>query len=69
MVNKTMNEHVLPTHVETIAFTITFDLRMSQGGFNAFALVFNCINTKREPFHVIIGIFEVHETSRVATTM
>jgi hypothetical protein len=42
---------------------------MSQGGFNAIALVFNCTNTKWEPFHVIIGIFEVHETSRVATTL
>jgi hypothetical protein len=42
---------------------------MSQGGFNAIALVFNCTNTKWEPFHVRIGIFEVHETLRVATTM
>ncbi len=34
--------------------------------FDTFALVVNYINSKREPCHIMIGIFEVYETSIVA---
>jgi hypothetical protein len=39
---------------------------MSRGTFDTFALVVNYINKKWECCHVIVGIFEVHETSGVA---
>jgi hypothetical protein len=39
---------------------------MSRKGFDTFALIMNYINKKWEPCHVIVGIFEIHETLRVA---
>jgi hypothetical protein len=39
---------------------------MSWGGFiNIFALVVNYSNRRHEPCHVIIGIFDVHKTSKI----
>jgi hypothetical protein len=52
--------------VDAIIVITIFNLWMSQGGFNMFALVVNYINKKWEPCHVTMTIFEVHETSRVA---
>jgi hypothetical protein len=48
--------------VDAIIVITTFDLWMSGGGFNMFALVVNYINKKWEPCHVTTTIFEVHET-------
>jgi hypothetical protein len=62
MVNKTMEHHVLPTLANAITVIATFDMWMLRGCFNTFVLVVNYINKKREPCHVIVGIFEVHET-------
>ncbi len=64
MVNKTMECHVFLTFVDAIIVITTFDLWMFQGGFDMFILVVNYINKKWEPCHVIMGVFEVHETSR-----
>jgi hypothetical protein len=66
MVNKTMERHVFPTLVDATVIRTTFDLWMSRGSFDKFAMVVNYINKKWEPCHVIVGIFEVHETLRVA---
>jgi hypothetical protein len=66
MVSKTMERHVLPTLADATTIIATFDLWMSRKGFDTFALVMNYINKKWEPCHVIVGIFEVHETLRVA---
>jgi hypothetical protein len=66
MVNKTMEHHVFPTFVDATIVITTFDLWMSQGGFDMFVLVVNYINKKWEPCHVIAIIFYVHETLRVA---
>jgi hypothetical protein len=35
-------------------------------GFDTFVMVVNPINTSWEPTHVIIGIFEIHNTTSVA---
>ncbi len=39
-----------------------FDLQMSRGGVDTFALVINYLNESWMPQHVSIGLFEVHET-------
>jgi len=62
MVSKTMERHVLLTFIDATTIIATFDLWMSQGSFDTFALVVNYINKKWEHCHVIVGIFEIHET-------
>jgi len=69
MVNKTMDCHVFLALVEVIIVIATFNLWMSCEGFDTFALVVNYINSKCEPCHITIGIFEVHETSIVAMVL
>jgi hypothetical protein len=44
----------------------TFDLWMSCGGFDSFTLMVKYINSKWEPCHITINIFEVHEIFGVA---
>jgi hypothetical protein len=46
-----------------------FDLWMSHSGFDTIVLVVNYINKQWVPFHVIVGIFEVHETTRVVMAL
>jgi hypothetical protein len=41
---------------------------MSHGGHDTFAMVVSFINNLWEPTHVIVGIFEVHNTIDVAIT-
>ncbi len=43
-----MDCHVFITFAETITMIVTFDLWMSCGGFDTFALVVNYINSKWE---------------------
>jgi hypothetical protein len=57
MVNKTMERHVLLTFINATTIIATFDLWMSQRGFDMSALVVNYINKKWEPCHVTVGIF------------
>jgi hypothetical protein len=64
-----MERRVFLTLTDATTVIATFDLWMSRGSFDAFALVVNYINKKWEPCHVIVGIFEVHETSGVAMTI
>jgi hypothetical protein len=59
-----MEWHVFPPLAKAIIVLATFDLLMSQDGFDTFALVVKYINKKWEPCYDI-GIFEVHKTSRV----
>ncbi len=63
-VNKTMEHHVLLAFIDAIIVTTAFDSWMSWGGFDTFVLVMNYINKKWESCHVIVGIFDVHETLR-----
>lgn len=62
MVEKTLEQHVFPTFVETTIIITIFDLWMSWSGFNTFDLVINYINKKCKLCHVTIGIFKIHET-------
>jgi hypothetical protein len=59
-----MDCHILHALAKAITMKTTFDLWMSCGGFDIFALVVNYINNKWEPCRIIIGIFKVHQTSR-----
>jgi hypothetical protein len=51
---------------DAIIIITTFNLWMSQRGFDMFALVVNYINKKWELCHVTMTIFEVHETLGIA---
>ncbi len=66
MVKKTMQLHVLPGLVETSTLSISFDLWMSKGGVDNFALVINYLNESWMPQHVTMGLFKVHETIRLS---
>jgi hypothetical protein len=52
-----------PTSKIKIIMFAKFDLWMSKGGANTFALVINYLNEAWTPRHATIGLFEVHETS------
>ncbi len=62
MVPKTTNLHMLPILASTTTMFTSFDLWMSKGGVNTFTLIINYLNEIWIPIHVIIGLFEVHET-------
>jgi hypothetical protein len=63
---KTMERYVLHAIASCATTSITFDLWMSRVGFDTFTLVVNFINDCWEPRHVIVGLFEAHDTSGVA---
>ncbi len=66
MVQKTMNLQVFPNlKCKAIMFT-NFDLWMSRGGVDTFALVINSYNDSWIPMHVTVGLFEVHDTTRAS---
>jgi hypothetical protein len=57
-----MDLHVLPK-LKTITIVSTnFDLWMSKSDIDTFALLVNYLDEVWTPVHVIIGVFEVHET-------
>jgi len=56
-----MQLHVLPRLIKAITLSTSFDLWMSRGGVDTFALVINYLNESWMPQHVTIGLFEVHE--------
>jgi len=64
MLKKTLDQHVLPHLKITTIVLASFDLWMSHGNFDTFALVIIFLNEAWVLMHVIVGLFEVHETSR-----
>ncbi len=46
-----------------IIVSINFDLWMSRGGIDTFALVINYLYKAWTPRHITIGLFEMHETT------
>jgi hypothetical protein len=66
MVSKTREHHFLLAFIEAIPIITMFDLWMSCERFYIFSLVINYINQKWESCHIIIYIFWVHETSKIA---
>ncbi len=65
LVEKTMFTYVHPTLVNYISPTCTFDLWMSKGAHDVFAIVVNFLSNKWEAKHVIIELFEVFDISGV----
>jgi hypothetical protein len=64
MLVKAMERHVLPTITQcTIAIT-SFAPWMFKMGFDTFALVIKFINEDWVPYHVIVGLFEIRNSSR-----
>jgi hypothetical protein len=68
-VNTTSTEFVQPTLVECLIATCTFDLWMSKGAHDVFAMVVNFLSISSEPKHVTIGLFEASNTNGVAMAM
>jgi hypothetical protein len=61
---KNMKEiYVLPKLKQCYSTTTSFDLLMSKGAHDVFALVINILNEKWQPQHITIGLFEANETT------
>jgi hypothetical protein len=69
MVTKVMEQYLFATLAKTTIVSTTFDLWMSQGGFDMFVIIVNYINKKRETCHITIEFFKVHETSWATMAM
>jgi hypothetical protein len=54
---------ILPTLAYATTISCNFDLWMSKGDVDTFALVINFLNETWIPMYVIVGLFEVRETS------
>jgi len=63
MVKKTMQLHVMPRLVDAITLSISFDLLMSKGGVDTFALVIVYLTESWMSQHVTIGLFETTNLS------
>jgi hypothetical protein len=63
-VKNTMDHHVLSNLASTIVVFASFDLWMSCDGVDTFALVINFLNDNWVPMHVIVGLFEVNDTTK-----
>ncbi len=61
-----MQLHVMPRLVDATTLLVGFDLLMSKGGVDTFALVIISLNESWMPQHVTIGLVEVHETTRLS---
>jgi hypothetical protein len=55
----TLAEKTLITYVQLALTTCTFDLCMSKGAYDIFAIVTNFILNNKEPKHMTIGLFEM----------
>jgi hypothetical protein len=64
-----MESHVFHALAKATTIIAMFDLWMSHGGFDTIVLVVNYINKQWVPCHVIVGIFEVHEKTRIAMAL
>jgi hypothetical protein len=61
MITMCMDMHVLPKLVSASIVSTSFDLWMSKGVVNTFALVINYLIKTWEPMHIVIEFFEVNE--------
>jgi hypothetical protein len=66
LVAKTMEKFVMPALESCIITTTSFDLWMSIFGHDTFDLIIIFINSHWVPCHVIVGLFEAMDTSRIA---
>jgi len=63
MVKKTLDQHILPNLKIATTILASFDLWMSHGSVNTFVLVIFFLDEAWVSMHVIMVLFEVHETS------
>jgi len=63
MVTKSMDIHVLPRLEIVATIFVSFDLWMFRGSIDTFALVINYLSKSWKLMHVIVGLFEVNETT------
>ncbi len=56
-----MDLHVLPNLEFTIIDFVNFNLWMSRGGIDTFALVINYLDEGQTPWHVIVELIEMDE--------
>ncbi len=63
MVSKTMDNHVFPTLTHCITCIASFDLWMLSACYNIFAMVISFINSAWQHVHIIMGLFEIQNTS------
>jgi len=68
-VNTTSTEFVQPALVKCLIATCTFDLWMSKGAHDVFAMVVNFLSINLKPKHVTIGLFEANNINGVAMAM
>ncbi|KAJ7538060.1 hypothetical protein O6H91_11G033100 [Diphasiastrum complanatum] len=69
MVAKTLERYVLPLLASCVTATASFDLWMSRGEIDTFALVINFLNDSWVPCHVTVGLFETPDTSGAAMAL
>ncbi len=62
MVKKTLDQHILPNLQITTTILVSFDLWMSCGSVNTFVMGIIFLNEAWVLMHVIMVLFEVHET-------
>jgi hypothetical protein len=62
-ITKCMDMHVLLKLTSVSTISTPFDLWISIGGINTFALVINYLTKTWEPMHVTIGLFEINDTT------
>ncbi len=62
LVEKTNQQYVLPTLANCFFAITSFDLWMSKGAYDVFALVINFLSSDWQPKHVTIGLFEATNT-------
>jgi hypothetical protein len=63
LVEKTNQLYVFPALVECHFVIVSFNLWMSKGAYNVFALVINFPSNDWQPKHVTIGLFKTIETT------
>jgi hypothetical protein len=61
-VEKIKQKYVLPLLNNYIIIITSFDLWVSKGAHDIFALVVNLLGVDSHPKHVLIGLFEANET-------
>jgi hypothetical protein len=65
LVEKTKQEYMLPKLKQCYSTTFSFDLWMSKGAHNVFALVISFLNEGWHPQHITIELFEANEATWV----
>ncbi len=69
MVIKNMKLHVLLHLVESMTMSTNFDVWIFKGDMDTFGLIINYLTDLYTPMHATIGLFEVHETTKLSMAL